>query len=86
MTNFGDDMKGLPGLFPALVKRIPFLLRSPEKAAETYVYLASSPEVAGVSGRFYSRRRESKTKRITYDTGVAARLWDVSESLSIRQA
>ncbi len=84
MTSFGDDMKGLPRLFPALVKRIPFILRSPEKAAETYVYLASSPEVTGVSGRFYLRCKERKTKQISYDTDVAARLWDVSESLSIR--
>lgn len=69
-----------------MVKRIPFLLHSPEKAAETFVCLASSPEVAGVSGRFYSRNRKSNTMRITHDTGVAARLWDVSESLSIRLA
>jgi hypothetical protein len=63
------------------MKRIPFLFRSPEKGAETSVYLASSPEVAGVSGRFFLRCHESRTKKITYDAEVAARLWRASEDL-----
>jgi NAD(P)-dependent dehydrogenase (short-subunit alcohol dehydrogenase family) len=80
-TPFGNDMKGLPSLFPLLIKRIPFLLHSPEKAAETYVYAASAPELANVTGRFFLPNREAKTKRSTYDTRVAARLWEISESL-----
>jgi NAD(P)-dependent dehydrogenase (short-subunit alcohol dehydrogenase family) len=81
VTPFGDNLTGLPALFPMLMKRIPFLLRSPEKGSETSIYLASSPDVAGVSSRFFLRCRESRTKKITYDAEVAARLWRVSENL-----
>jgi retinol dehydrogenase 14 len=80
-TRCGDDMRGLPALFPLVVKRIPFLLASSEKGARTSVYLASSPEVAGISGRFFLRGRERRTRRITHDAQVARRLWSVSEEL-----
>lgn len=81
ITGFGDQMRGLPGLFPRVMKRIPFLLRSPEEGARTLVYAASAQELARVSGRFYLRCRERLTKPITYDSEVARRLWEVSESL-----
>lgn len=80
-TRFGDDMRSLPVLFPLVVKRIPFLLASPEKGVGTSVYLASSPEVAGISGRFFLRGRERRTRRITYNAQVARRLWSASEEL-----
>jgi retinol dehydrogenase 12 len=57
------------------------LLASPEKGAQTPVYLASSPDVAGVTGRFYYRCREMRTKPITHDVKLARRLLDVSEAL-----
>jgi retinol dehydrogenase 12 len=81
VTCFGDQMRGLPGLFPRVMKRIPFLLRSPEEGARTLVYAASAPELAAVSGRFFLRCRERQTKPITYDSKVAQRLWEVSKSL-----
>ena len=80
-TRFGDNMTGLPGLFPLVMKRIPFLFQSPEKGARTSIQLASSPELAGVSGRFFLRQRERRTKPITYDRSVAAQLWHVSEDM-----
>jgi hypothetical protein len=46
------------------------------------VYLASSAEVAGVSGRFFLNSRETRTKPITYQAEVARHLWDVSEELT----
>lgn len=81
MTRFGDGMRGLAGLFPRLMKRIPFLFVSPEKGARTSIHVASSPQLAGISGRFFLRCRERRTKPITYHTDVAARLWGVSEQL-----
>jgi len=85
-TPFGSNMKGLPGLFPRLMKRIPFLFVSPERGAETPVYAACSQEAAGLSGRFFLRLRETRTKPITYNSGVAARLWKVSEDLCANAA
>jgi retinol dehydrogenase-14 len=80
-TRFGDNMIGLPGLFPLVMRRIPFLFQSPEKGARTSIELASSPELAGVSGRFFLRQRERRTKPITHDRSAAARLWQVSEAI-----
>ncbi|HSC46627.1 MAG TPA: SDR family oxidoreductase [Gammaproteobacteria bacterium] len=80
-TRFGDDMTGLPRLFPLLFKRVPFLFKSPEQGAETGVYLTASPAVAGISGRYFFRNRDERTKPVSYDIAAAKRLWDVSEQL-----
>jgi NAD(P)-dependent dehydrogenase (short-subunit alcohol dehydrogenase family) len=77
-TRFGDNMSGLAGLFPRLAKK---LFPSPEKGARTLIYLASSPEVEGISGRFFLHQRARKTKPVTLDPKVAARLWHVSAEL-----
>ena len=47
----------------------------------TPVYVASSPDLDGVSGRFFLRRRTTRTKNITYDIDAAHRLWNKSEAL-----
>jgi NAD(P)-dependent dehydrogenase (short-subunit alcohol dehydrogenase family) len=80
-TGFGDNLRGLPRLMPLLMKRIPVLFVSPDQGARMPVYLATSPEVAGVSGRFFFKGRERWTKPITYDAEVAAQLWSLSERL-----
>jgi retinol dehydrogenase-14 len=59
----------------------PFLL-SPKKGAATSIYLASSPEVEGVSGKYFVGRREERTSDESYDRALAARLWTVSEELT----
>jgi retinol dehydrogenase-14 len=79
-TRFGNNLDGLAALFPFFMQNFP-LLASPEKGARTSVYLASSADVAGVSGRFYFRCRESRTKPVTHDAAVARKLWDISEAL-----
>lgn len=84
-TRFGDNMRGLPALFPLVMKRVPFLFASPEKGARTSVYVASSPGIAGLSGRFFLRYRERRTKAITHDSKVAARLWNISEAMCERK-
>jgi retinol dehydrogenase 14 len=82
LTRLGDNMRGLPAAVPWLLKQIPSLLALPEgAAARTPVYVASSPDLDGVSGKFFSQCRETKTKQITYDINVAARLWDMSQAL-----
>ncbi len=59
----------------------PFML-SLEKGAATSVYLASSPEVAGVSGNYYIKYKEKKSGKLTYDKTVAKKLWEVSAKLT----
>ena len=58
----------------------PFL-GSPEKGAQTAIYLATSPEVAGITGRFYYRCRDIQTKPVTHDVDIARKLPSVSEAL-----
>jgi NAD(P)-dependent dehydrogenase (short-subunit alcohol dehydrogenase family) len=79
-TRIGSNMTGLSALFPLFVRNFPFFA-NPEKGAQTSVYLASSPDVAGVTGRFFFRCREMRTKPVTHDVDIARRLWRVSEAL-----
>lgn len=60
---------------------MPFM-KTPAKGAETPVYLASSPEVEGVTGAYFANRRPKTSNTLSYDTGAAARLWRVSEELT----
>jgi retinol dehydrogenase 14 len=59
----------------------PFLL-SPARGAATSIYLASSPEVEGVTGKYFVGRREERTSDESYDRAAAARLWKISEELT----
>jgi len=54
---------------------------SPKRGADTAVYLASSTEAAGLSGRYFAKRQERKSNESSYDTAITARLWDVSAEL-----
>jgi NAD(P)-dependent dehydrogenase (short-subunit alcohol dehydrogenase family) len=54
---------------------------SPEKGARTSVYLASSPEVDGVTGQFFIKRRPAKTVGQANDPSAESRLWSLSRKL-----
>src|SRR5919108_5740848 len=55
--------------------------KSPKKVAETPIYLASSPDVAGVSGQYFVDKKEVPSSPESYDAVTAERLWKVSEEL-----
>lgn len=59
----------------------PFML-TPEKGADTMVWLASSPEVADTTGRYFVKRREKTPGRHACDDDAARRLWDESVRLT----
>ena len=52
------------------------------RGALTPIYLASSPEVEGVTGRYFANRRPKTSSKASYDTAAAARLWQVSADLA----
>lgn len=54
---------------------------TPERGAEPIVYLAASPEVAGVSGRYFDRCTETRSSAASYDEAAARLLWEESERL-----
>ena len=56
--------------------------RTAEQGAATAIYLASSPAVEGVSGKYFVDCREARSSRATYDTELARRLWDASTRLT----
>lgn len=58
--------------------------RSPEKGARTGVYLASSPEVEGVTGKYFADCRERMSSKVSYDEDIARRLWKVSDTFADR--
>jgi NAD(P)-dependent dehydrogenase (short-subunit alcohol dehydrogenase family) len=78
-SNFGKTDGGLMAMFMRLAG--PFL-SSPEQAASTSIYLCSSPEVREVSGRYFSRCRDTRSSPESYDPEQARRLWALSEELT----
>jgi retinol dehydrogenase-14 len=57
-------------------------MRSPEQGADTLIWLASSADVDGVSGKYFSDRKEIEAKDVAYDPSVRRRLWEISEELT----
>jgi NAD(P)-dependent dehydrogenase (short-subunit alcohol dehydrogenase family) len=51
------------------------------EGAETTVYLASSPDVEGVSGRYFKDSRAVRSSPASYDQAAQERLWALSEEL-----
>jgi hypothetical protein len=54
---------------------------SAEKGAQTTLYLATSPEVEGVSGKYFSNCKEIPSSTFSYDVAIRQRLWTVSKEL-----
>lgn len=54
---------------------------TPEEGAKTSVYLASSPEVEGVTGKYFAKGIPVRSKDISYDESLQKRMWDISASL-----
>jgi len=55
----------------------PFM-STPQKGAETVIYLASSPQVAGVSGNYYKNKKAVRSNKDSYNRTLALRLWRFS--------
>ncbi len=54
---------------------------TPEKGARTPVYLATSPEVEGISGKYFENCKPGRSSSVSYDENLQERLWLVSERL-----
>jgi NAD(P)-dependent dehydrogenase (short-subunit alcohol dehydrogenase family) len=78
-TGFGRDARPLMRVGITIAK--PFML-SPERGADTMVYLASSPDVAAKTGGYYVKRQLREPSAAARDDGLARRLWEISERLT----
>ena len=78
-TRFGDQSGGVISRFVGLAK---LLAISPEKGAETIIYLASSPKIAATTGRYFYKCRPIAPSRATQDDRTALLLWERSAALA----
>ncbi len=67
------------GFMSPLVRFASLFMRSPEKGAETIVHLAASPEVEGITGKYFDDMKPRTSSRASYDLDFARRLWDLSD-------
>lgn len=81
-TGLVEKDPDLPRFSRAAYKLFKQFGSSPEKGAETSIYLASSPEVEGVTGRYFEKMKEKESSEESYDIKVAQQLWDISLKLT----
>jgi NAD(P)-dependent dehydrogenase (short-subunit alcohol dehydrogenase family) len=74
-TNLGRNNGWLAKLIVPMFKMI---TKGPAKGAEASIYLASSPDVAGISGKYFKNKRAVRSSSASYDATAAKRLWEVS--------
>jgi NAD(P)-dependent dehydrogenase (short-subunit alcohol dehydrogenase family) len=79
-TNIARDMPTSLQLLANTVFR-PFFV-SPERGAETVLYLALSPEVEHTSGKYFVSKCPVKSSKASYDVDLAKKLWTTSEWLT----
>jgi NAD(P)-dependent dehydrogenase (short-subunit alcohol dehydrogenase family) len=80
-TRFGDEAGGTHGAFLRIAK---LFAGRPERGAETLVWLASSPDVAEISGEYFYKCRPGMLTADARDDALARRLWTESEMISAK--
>ena len=64
------------------MKIIGLFIRKPDQGAQTSIYLASSPEVEGLSGKYFVDCKAVDSSPRSYDQALAEKLWQVSLELT----
>jgi len=77
-SNFGRNNNGLAKVAIHLIYRFGI---SPEEGARTSIYLATSPEVEGISGEYFVNCKAKQAAKAAYNEAVAGRLWQVSQQM-----
>ena len=81
-TSLIDKDKDFPVFFKYFYKLSKPLMKSPARGAETSIYLASSPEVEGVTGQYFVNKKIAQSCPESHDRELARRLWAASEKLA----
>jgi NAD(P)-dependent dehydrogenase (short-subunit alcohol dehydrogenase family) len=79
-TRFGNDSGGIMRTVLKIAKPIGAI--SPEEGAQTIIYLASAPEVAGVSGQYFYECRPATPTAEARNDEDAKRLWEMSQQIA----
>lgn len=78
-TGFG---KNNTGFFTKIIRVVvPLIARSPEKGAATSIYLASSPEIQSITGKYFVDCKVTRPAPQATDSAVARKLWDISAEM-----
>lgn len=78
-SNFSTGLSSLARWGAQLVAP---LMATVEQGAQTTLYLATSPEVEGVTGKYFVNRKEKKSSNNSYHEATRLRLWQVSTDLT----
>jgi NAD(P)-dependent dehydrogenase (short-subunit alcohol dehydrogenase family) len=78
-SNFARNNGGLVGFGMTLLRPI---MISVERGAQTLIYLASSPEVEGVTGQYFVKCKPARSSAASYDEAAQRHLWELSEELT----
>ncbi|UCB58822.1 MAG: SDR family oxidoreductase [Thermoplasmatales archaeon] len=72
-TDLGRDAGG----FSRMIFKM--MGKDPKIGAETSIYLASSPDVENITGKYFAKKEIKKSSKESYDMDLAKKLWGVSE-------
>jgi NAD(P)-dependent dehydrogenase (short-subunit alcohol dehydrogenase family) len=81
-TDIVDDIA--PAFARPFLAPVRKLLLTPAVGARAALHLATAPELAGVTGRYFVRHRESRSPDISYDLQLQQRIWDLSDAYATR--
>jgi NAD(P)-dependent dehydrogenase (short-subunit alcohol dehydrogenase family) len=81
-----DIFKADLGILGPLIKRLASRIAlTPEVGADNTIFLATSADVEGVTGKYFVKRDAVPSSPLSYDEDLAKRLWEVSEKLIAAQ-
>jgi NAD(P)-dependent dehydrogenase (short-subunit alcohol dehydrogenase family) len=78
-SGFGLNSKGMMKFAMTMYS---ILARPPEEGAKTQIYLASSPEVEGITGKYWVKSKVVPSSKDSHDTAAQRRLWEISEQMT----
>ena len=79
-TRFGAEDQA--AYLAVMIRVARLFMKTPAQGAGTPIYLASSPQVEGITGRYFVNRKPKTSSKVSYDTTAAARLWQASTDLA----
>lgn len=78
-TNFGQNNRWAERTLWRIIGRFSL---SPTKGAATTLYLATSPEVEGITGKYFMKKKRERSAAASYNADAAKKLWELSEEMT----
>jgi retinol dehydrogenase 14 len=78
-TDFGAEDQAW--FFSIISHAVRPFLKTPAQGARSSIYLASSPDMEGVTAQFFVNSKPKSANKVAYDADMTRRLWDVSAGL-----